>query len=551
MLLHLAIKNYALIEETSIKFDKGFTTITGETGAGKSILIGALNLLLGQRADSKVLQNAEKKCVVEGEFDISNYELTDFFERNDLDYLEHTVIRREISVSGRSRSFVNDTPVTLQQLKILSDNLIDIHSQHQTLLLNSRSFQLKMVDSYCQHQSLLDDFSQSFEAFTRKKELLEQLKNQEANSSKEFDYKKFLFDELEDAKLENNNEIEDIEIKLKVLENAEEILSELNQALYLSQDSESSILSQFYALESKVSSASKHLKSLATISTRLNSNIIEFKDCIDELNIIYNKIEHNPRELEVLQNRYSVLQRLLKKHTLMNTVQLIELKDQLGEELLGVDNINDQIEKLENEVINFEKISIKKANEITQNRKSIIPQIEQDITTLLSKLGMPNAKVNISIHPTDLYSSGLEEIMFYFSANKGVSMSELKKVVSGGELSRLMLSLKFLIAHKTKLPSIIFDEIDTGVSGEIAHKIGSMMCEMGKIIQVFSITHLPQVAAKGNNHLLVKKEEVNDKTTTTIQHLDYQSRVQHIAKMLSGKETTQVALKNAKELLEN
>lgn len=550
MLSQLSIKNYALIQELSIQFDNGFSSITGETGAGKSILLGALSLILGERADTQVLQDQSKKCVVEGEFSITDYSLKSFFEQNDLDYLAQTVIRREINPAGRSRAFINDTPVTLSQLKTLASSLVDIHSQHQTLLLNEQGFQLKVVDAFCNHSTLLSEYQGVFEKWKEKKTLFKQLQSQESNQQADLDYKQYLFNELEEANLQEGAEVDKLEEELKMLVHSEEIQQKLQQANQLLDQSDIALLSQLQELRSLLNTIAPHHDKIRALSERIESAYIDLKDVSAEAESLSEGISHDPQRLRFLEERLSLLNRLLQKHKLLTSDQLLELQSSLEKELTGVHSLSEQLVSLKKEVALAHDEAASLAQKLSQNRAKTIPTIEKEISLLLSELGMPFARVEVKQHPTEeLHAKGKEEVTFYFSANKGAAPQEIGRIASGGELSRLMLCIKHLIANKANLPTIIFDEIDTGVSGEIAHKMGALMKQMAQNMQVMGITHLPQVAAKGNVQLLVKKDSSGEKTQTTIYRLTKEERIQELAKMLSGKEVTETALSNAAELL--
>lgn len=550
MISHLSISNYALIKELNISFNQGFTTITGETGAGKSILLGALSLILGERADTQVLQDNSKKCVVEGEFSIAAYQLEDFFEQNDLDYLPQTVIRREINPAGRSRAFINDTPVTLNQLKSLGSQLVDVHSQHQTLLLNKHAFQLKVVDAFAEHNDLLSTYKKVFNKWKQKQTLFKQLQSQESTQQLDVDYKQFLLTELEDAKLQDGDELAHLEEELKVLENAEEIQQKLQESIHLTDQSEYSVLGQLQTVKLLLQAIAPNHEKIRVLSDRVESVYIELKDVLLDAESITEGVEHNPEQLAIVSERVSAINKLLQKHQLVHPEQLLALQEQLSQELNNVHSLGEQLEKLQKEVSESYRQAQEIALKISQNRAAIIPSIEKRVGELLSALGMPNAKVQINQHPSEeIHANGKEEIVFYFSANKGGDVQEIAKIASGGELSRLMLCIKYLMANKTQLPSIIFDEIDTGVSGEIAHKMGGLMQQMAKSMQVMGITHLPQVAAKGSEQLLVKKDNTQEVTETKLCKLNKEERIQELAKMLSGSKVTETAISNAQELL--
>ena len=550
MISNLSISNYALIKELDISFSQGFTTITGETGAGKSILLGALSLILGERADTQVLRDESKKCVVEGEFSIASYQLEEFFEQNDLDYLPQTFIRREINPAGRTRAFINDTPVTLNQLKALGGQLVDVHSQHQTLLLNKHAFQLKVVDAFAEHKDLLSNYRKLFNKWKEKQSLFKQLQSQESTQQLDVDYKRFLLTELEEVKIQDGHELSYLEEELKILENAEEIQQKLQESIQLTDQSEYSILGQLQTVKSLLQAIAPNHEKIRVLTDRVESVYIELKDVLMDAESLAEGVEHNPEQLTVISERVSNINKLLQKHQLVHPEQLIALQEQLSQELNSINSLREQLVELKKEVDKSHKQANELSLKISQNRAKIIPAIERELCELLSGLGMPNAKVQINQHPSEeIHANGKEEIVFYFSANKGGILQEIVKIASGGELSRLMLCIKYLMANKTQLPSIIFDEIDTGVSGEIAHKMGGLMKQMSKSMQVIGITHLPQVAAKGSEQLLVKKDNTQEYTETKLQILSKEERVQELAKMLSGSEVTKTAISNAQELL--
>lgn len=550
MLNRLSINNYALIDELSIDFKKGFTTITGETGAGKSILLSALGLILGERAELKAIADANKKCVVEGEIIIDKYDIQSFFEIHDLDYLNPTLIRREIAPSGRSRAFVNDTPVSLNQLKELGSYLIDIHSQHQTLLLNSQNYQLKIVDVFCNHKNELSQFQNDYQSYLSKQTELDELLEKEKQISRDLDYKQFLFDELEGAKLTNQDS--KIEDELSKLENFEEIQHKLNQIISISDNEESSVSSLLSSIVMSIDSIKEKDSNLVPINDRLNSLWIEFKDCLSELESIASSysIDFDVKQFLFLQERFNLVNKLFQKHNVQTIEQLMELHSDLSKELERFHTIDSSIESLKKDCKNTFIKASDSAKKLSKNRLAILPVLEKELISLLSNLGMPSAKLKINTNSfDDLTIKGYEDFTFCFSSNKGVDPMEISKIASGGELSRLMLCFKYVLAQKTNLPTIIFDEIDAGVSGEIAHKMAGLMSQMSKSMQVIGITHLPQVAAKGNVHLLVSKVESTNRTQTVIKELKEEERVDELAKMLSGKSITESSLSNARDLL--
>ncbi len=550
MIKRLSISNYVLIDKLSIDFNEGFTSITGETGAGKSILLGALGLILGDRADTQSLANNTKKCIVEAEFQIKKYALQNFFKKNDLDYFDLAVVRREISSNGRSRAFINDTPVNLNLLKQISQFLVDIHSQHQTLLINTQEYQLNIIDSYCNNSSLIQKFKENYSFYKQQKTELNTLVEKENALKNEIDYKQFLLNEIEEIKVVKSDE--DIDDELIQLENFEEINSKLSLSTELSETNEYSIISLLKELESNLESIKDKDRNISPLSDRINSLYIEFKDCLYELNAL--KDSYNDgfdiKRLNYLQERSNLINRLLHKHSLTDINQLISFKEQLHKELDKIGSIDEEIDALKKKC----DLSLKQANdlakELSSKRLKAVPKLEKEIISLASDLGMPNSTLSISQKTKDeLSSSGIDDFTFNFSANKGVETMEISKIASGGELSRLMLCFKYILAQKANLSCILFDEIDTGVSGNIAHKMAELMKKMSANMQVISITHLPQVAAKANSQLLVAKIENDNKTTTTIKSLSKDERVVELANMLSGQSITESSLKNADDLL--
>lgn len=550
MLNRLSINNYALIDELSIGLKKGFTSITGETGAGKSILLSALGLILGERAELKAISDVNKKCIVEGEFGVDKYKLDSYFQKNDLDYINPTLIRREITPNGRSRAFVNDTPVSLNQLKELGAYLIDIHSQHQTLLLNSQDYQLKLVDVYCDHNDTLTQFHSEYQWYLSKQKEMNSLLEKEQQISREFDYKQFLFEELEDVQLTTKDK--SLEEELNRLENFEEIQHKLNHIITLSDEDDSSVNSLLTSIVATIESVKQKDHTLESLSNRLNSLLIEFKDCISEIENIASSytVDFDPKHFSYLQERYNSINKLLQKHSAKSIDGLMEIHSSLSKDLEQFHSMDDRIESLKKECKNSYDKASETAPLLTEKRLSVLPKLENELQSLLANLGMPNAQIKINTNSFDgLSFKGFEDFSFFFSSNKGVDPMEISKIASGGELSRLMLCLKYILAQKTNLPTIIFDEIDTGVSGKIAHKMADLMSQMSKALQVISITHLPQVAAKGNVQLLVSKSESSEKANTYIEELVGEDRIRELAKMLSGESITESSMSNARDLL--
>lgn len=551
MLQHLSIQNYALIDSLSIDLDEHLTIITGETGAGKSILLGALGLIAGNRSDITSLNDKSKKCTVEAVFNIKNYALQDFFTAHELDYDNHTTIRREINPAGNSRAFINDTPVTLSQLKQMSALLIDIHSQHETLALQNNNFQLSILDAIADNTTALKAYKANFNACKLLEAELIKLTEKETSAQKESDYLLFQFNELQEANF-HTNEQESLESQLSILNNAEEIKSKIANVLLAFNESDSSLISALNSIKVSAADLAKFGDDLQELSSRINTSFIELKDISDELENVQDNIVFDSIKLELLNDRLNLLYTLQQKHRVRSVEELIVIKVDLDKKLLDFNSIENTIKKVTQELVADKKVLEKQAVELSKKRRSHISPIEKQLQQTLSELGMPNALLKIEQSElNELNILGKDNIVFLFSANKGVSVKELNKVASGGELSRLMLSIKSLVASSKQLPTIIFDEIDTGVSGDIANKMGIIMDKMANTMQVIAITHLPQIAAKGSSHLFVYKQEKVNKTHSQIKKLNKDERIQEIAKMLSTENPTAAAIKNAKELLMN
>lgn len=549
MLRKLIIKNFAIIDDLELELHAGFNIMTGETGAGKSIILGALGLLLGQRFDSKSLKNNQKKCIIEGHFKLNNFSLEDFFKEQDLDYDESCIIRREISVDGKSRGFINDTPVNIQLLKQLGEQLVDIHSQHETLLLNSKAYQLHVIDSVANHKDLLNTYQSGFNNYQSKIKELKQLQSDSESALKEQDYIRFQFDELlqADLKVEEQSQLES---EQELLNHAEEIQIKLTQIDLALQSSENSILDQLKSINQQLSALEKLNPTFEKISQRLKSILIEAKDIGAEIEEIAQQTQANPERLQIIQERLDLIYRLEHKHRVEDIAGLLSIQSSLDEKLQQYDHNDERIQSLEKEIATLEKQLHKLANELSVNRKKCFDSVIKNISSNLRELGIPNAQLAIEhTVSTELQKEGIDEILFLFSANKGQKPEPIHKVASGGELSRLMLCIKSLLAQKEQLPTIIFDEIDTGVSGEVALKMGAIMKQLAKDIQVISITHLPQIAGLGTHHFYVYKDHEAKETATKIKELNANERVVEIAKMLSGDNPTAGAMENAKELL--
>ena len=551
MLKELRITNYAIIDEAAISFSEGMNIITGETGAGKSILLGALSLILGERADSKVLFNKDKKCIVEGVFEVGNYKLEDFFAANEIDFEKETIIRRELLDSGKSRAFINDTPVNLTILQQLAGRLITIHSQHETLDLGNSGFQMTVVDALAGTTTLLETFQQHYFAWKTCQKKLESTEALATKALTEKDFIEFQFTELDKAELDQIDQVQ-LENELTQLTHAEEIKRNLLSSIDLLENGNININDQLRMVISQLNNISKYVPELETYVQRLESTNIELKDITRDLDDKAAATIADPQRNEQVQSQLNVLYRLQKKHNCNSTAELITLRNSLGEKLLAYVNSEAVIEALKKERdLLFSKLSIA-AKKLSDKRVQSFKGLEQSVQTLLSEVGMKDAQLKIEhTYSTDahLTENGADQIRFLFSANKGSALQDIKKVASGGELSRLMLCIKSLLAKSVALPTLIFDEIDTGVSGEIAHKVGTILVRLSQNHQLIAITHLPQIAAKGQHHLFVYKSTEKASTTTNIKVLSKDERLTEIAKMLSGEQPTKAAIANAKELL--
>ncbi|HWD89088.1 MAG TPA: DNA repair protein RecN [Mucilaginibacter sp.] len=549
MLQKLAISNYALIDNLEISFDKGLNIMTGETGAGKSIILGALSLILGQRAESRYFFNQQKKCVIEGMFLINGFHLKNFFEENDLDHEAETILRREITADGKSRAFVNDTPVNLNILKQLGEKLIDIHSQHATLEINDPDFQLLVVDSVAGHAELLSDYRTKFKTYKKDSAKLQQLIADSDKAKADLDYYQFQFDELENAKLDSGEQ-EKLEQELYALNNAEEIKRSLLGAYYLMQDGETAALLQLREAAHHLSTLEKFNPDIADLHERLKSVVIELKDIAAEVENIEQRTHTDEARTTEINDRLNLVYTLQKKHRLSRIAELLDLQNELSMKIEQAVHGDEEIEKLQKQTAAEKKELEQLAGQLSANRSKAIPAIEKQVVQSLSEMGMNSSTLKIDlISIQTLGADGIDAVRFLFSANKGHALAEMSKVASGGELSRLMLSIKSLIASHTALPTIIFDEIDAGVSGEVANKVGVIMERLAQNLQVIAITHLPQIASKDGNHYFVYKDNSSAATYTRIKQLSEQERIVEIAKMLSGDKPGESALQNARELL--
>lgn len=549
MLQKLSIRNYALIDSLNIEFDQGLNIITGETGAGKSIILGALSLILGQRAESRYFFNQDKKCVIEGTFLLGDEKLKGLFEENDLDFFKESMLRREISIDGKSRAFVNDTPVNLGILKQIGEALIDIHSQHATQEINDTDFQLLIVDSLANHSSLLSSYRTGFKQLKHTQQQLKDLIKKADEARSKQDYEQFLFNELEQAQLKPDEQ-EELEQELERLNHAEGIKRSLLSATALLTENEGNALDLLKEASLQLGHVEKYDPAINALYERLKSSIIELKDIAAETATIEENTQLSAERLEQVQQRLDVLYGLQQKHRVASNAELLALQKELENNLNQLLSSDEQIETLKTDIEARAANLQKQARELSQNRKKAIQLVEGETSKTLKLVGMPNAKLAFTQQElAELGKDGLDDIALLFTANAGQAPGPVNKIASGGELSRLMLAIKALLAKHTSLPTLIFDEIDTGISGETALKVGEVIADLGKNMQVLSITHLPQIAAKGESHYFVYKNEASDKTTTGIRKLMPQERVTAIAEMLSGKNPGESAMQNARELL--
>lgn len=549
MLISLSIKNFALIEQLSIEFESGFTTITGETGAGKSIILGALGLVSGKRADLSSLKNKEEKCVIEAQFAIVKYNLQSFFEAHDFDYDDNTIIRREILPSGKSRAFVNDSPVNVSDLQELGLFLIDIHSQQQTQELSDEKIQFEIIDAIAQNGTVLDEYEKLLKTYKSNKTELQKQREVYSNAQKEQDYTTFLLNELVEAKLIAGMQ-EDLEYNFQQLNNVEFIKENLEKSLALAEEEQIGVIQNLKEVRTSLQKIANLTPEYNTISERVHSVLIEFDDIISEVNVMAEELVNDPEQLEILNQKLQMIYSLQKKHQ-VNTVEgLLAIQEELENKAFVVQYLEDAIEKLERS-IEVNQVELNKlADNLHQNRQKAIPVLSEKLLNYLIQLGMPNSQFDIQLLPKESYFfNGKDELQFLFSANKGSSFGLLKKVASGGEMSRIMLAVKAVLAQYSKLPTIIFDEIDTGVSGEIANKMAFIMEEMSANMQVFSITHLPQIAARGKQHYKVYKETIANQTQSQIIRLTQEQRVHELAEMIAGKDVSEAAINHAKTLL--
>ncbi len=549
MIKYLSIQNYTLIEWLELNFTDGITIITGETGAGKSILIGALGLVLGQRADTQSLMDTSRKCIIEAHIDIRNYQLHHFFETYKLDYEPCSIIRREILPNNRSRAFINDTPVNVNVLKDLAGFLIDIHSQHDTLSLNRPDYQMAVLDDFSGNHKDLEHYKTVHQSFNLHKSELEKLKEQEKKSKADFDYYSFLYNEINEQQL-NDTEQEELENELNLLNNAEDIKRKINEILSILNDNDINIISGLKEITGKLDSIQNFMPQIDDLYNRTHSAYIELKDILNSLNKTESEIIYSAERIEEINQRLNIIYGLEQKHRLTTVKDLKILAEGFQEKLQAINTLENNIQSIEQIISEEEKELLRLANALSENRLKNIEPLKQKITLMLRELSMADAQFEISINSNQSFNNtGSDTIRFLFSANKGNDVNEISRVASGGELSRLMLAIKSVVSEQKLLPTLIFDEIDTGISGETAVKTAQLIHAMGKQMQIIAITHLPQIACLGHNHFLVFKNVIENKSTTFVSKIEDNERIKVIAEMISGKKVSDASLSTAKELL--
>ncbi len=548
MLSNLLIKNYALIQHLEMQPTSGLNIITGETGAGKSIMVGAIGLLMGKRADSKVLLQKEHKCIIEGTFNIKNYALQWLFIQNNWEYDPQTILRREINTSGKSRAFINDSPVNLESLRSLGVHLLDVHSQNDTLQLGAQKFQLNVLDVYGQNQTVLTKYQKTYDRWVSLKKEQQELLIKSREQQKESDYNKFLLEELRTAALDPSEQ-ETLEDSLQLMEHAEEIKLQLKNSLEILDHGDYGANEQLAAATQMLTKIRDYSSQYQALEARLESSLIELKDIVEELRMLDQEVEHDPTEIETLKYRLDTIYRLQKKHAVNTIRDLVEIKENLSRESEQLVHLDDTLKEIELQIRESKSKLMEVGIQLSNSRKQVFSSFTEKMEDLLGKLGMPESRLSISCQRTDLGSNGLDDIQWTFSANKGIAPQPISKVASGGEFSRLMFCVKYLMADKVSLPTILFDEIDSGISGEVALQMIEMMHEMSGNHQVLTISHLPQFAARGDHHYYVYKESDVDTTTSGIRKLEGAERVQEIAKMLGGNNPSEIAFANAKELM--
>ena len=548
MLSHLLIKNYALIDELELAPDRELNIVTGETGAGKSIMLGAIGLLLGNRADTKVLYNPERKCVIEGTFGVSGFIIERIFEDEELDYSDTCIVRREISVSGKSRAFINDTPVNLEILRRVTSQMMDIHSQHDSVMLGSNEYQLEIVDTYAQDDDILRQYRSDYQLYRSKKTTHNQLQAEASAMRKEFDYNNFLYQELAKAQLQPDEQTT-LEQELTILENAEDIKARLQLAYDYLDNAEQSVIDFLKGTVSNLAYISKLSNQYEPLLQRAQSSLIELRDIADEISTEQDRMEVDDARVEIIRERLNLIYQLQNKHQVSSVAGLISMRDELSGKVSKVLNLDDELAEAKR-LTEAARAQLQTSAEVLSAvRRAVLQPIESEIGGLLHDLGMPNASLRIQVETGKPALAGVDTISFLFSANKGVKPQQLKNVASGGEFSRLMMAIKYILASKRSLPTIIFDEIDTGVSGEIAIKMGNMMRDMAHSHQIIAITHLHQIAAQGTAHYFVYKDHSAAKTVSRIKKLSFDERVHEISQMIGGNTPSPSAVKNAREML--
>jgi len=551
MLKSLVISNYALIDKVEIKFEKGLSVITGETGAGKSVLLGALSLILGQRSDINALLDKTTKCVVEGEFYIADYGLVDLFNDHDVDYETSTIIRRELLPSGKSRAFVNDTPVNLGFLKSISDRLIDVHSQHQNLLLSDDDFHLSVVDVVANNSAIREKYKSNYAVYKSLKTQIKGVVEENDKQKADLDYMQFQYDQLESAQLKAG-ELSELELSLERLSHAEEIKTGLSEVIHIMEGEPAPLIDGLGEALQKIQKICNYLEDGEELVQRLESAYIDLKDLNDDISVRAEGVEFDPQAIQKVQARLDLIYNLQQKHKADSIEELIGLRDELGAKIEQVNLFDEELNKLKQKLEQAESELSKVATRLTKSRQDVFARVKSEIENPLKELGMPHANFVIEYKKQEAFrESGCDSVEFLFAANKNGTPSLIHKVASGGEMSRVMLSIKSLLSSAKGLPTIIFDEIDTGVSGEVADKMGRIMENMGKRIQVISITHLPQITVKGGHHYKVFKTDNDHQTISQIKKLDHEERIVEVAKMLSGAEMSEAALVNARSLLSN
>ena len=549
MLKSLSIKNYLLIDDLSVSFNNGFTVITGETGAGKSILVGGISLILGKRADLSVNRDKSKKCIIEGVFDIGSFELKSIFEENELDYETETILRREITVSGKSRAFINDSPVNLNLLSLIGSKIIDIHSQHQNIEVLNSEFQFELLDLISNNEENLSNYKKLYKDYQFKSKELNELINKKQTLLQTSDYNKFILDEIDNADI-LNEDLDDLENMQNYLSNFEETSRELNESLQIISNDDFGLTSSLLKLKNSIDKISNNSQKFNSISQRISSIRIDLEDISYEIDNFLDSMEQNPKKLDTIIKKIDIINNLFRKHSLNSIAELSTFRDNLFVKVNTTENIDNEIQILQSFCEDLKQKLINKALQINKKRISVIDDLTIQIENVLHNLGMVNSKFKINLSKTENFlPNGMDSIDFEFLANKGYEFKKIKDAASGGEMSRIMLSIKSIMAKYKKLPSIIFDEIDTGVSGEISKKMGLIMKDLGSKIQTFTITHIPQIAAMGESHFMIYKKDIDGYTKTLISRLNDNERIVEIAKMLEGNNASESAYTHAKQLL--